>query len=73
MKCTALSREFAYANKMSDLAKLTDAKQKLTEHWNETYSDIFGKLHNDERMHREFKQKQIHRVERISNVGGSKM
>jgi hypothetical protein len=54
MICTSLSREFAYATKMSDLAKLTDAKQKLTEHWNETYSDIFGKLHNDERMHWEY-------------------
>jgi hypothetical protein len=37
---------------MSDLNKLTDTKQKLTEHWNEAHSDIFGKLHNDERMHR---------------------
>jgi hypothetical protein len=44
MKCTALSREFAYAAKLSDLNKLTDAKQQLTEHWNEARSDIFGKL-----------------------------
>jgi hypothetical protein len=36
-----LSREFAYAAKMSDLNKLTDTKQKLTEHWNEAHSDIF--------------------------------
>ena len=27
MKCNALSREFAYAAKLSDLNKLTDAKQ----------------------------------------------
>jgi hypothetical protein len=53
MKCTALSREFAYAAKLSDLNKLTDARQQLTEHWNEAHSDIFGKLHNDEWMHRE--------------------
>jgi hypothetical protein len=53
MKCTALSREFAYAAKLSDLNKLTDARQQLTEHWNEAHSDIFGKLHNDEGMHRE--------------------
>ena len=52
MTCTSLSREFAYAAKMSDLNKLTDTKQKLTEHWNEAHSDIFGKLHHDERMHR---------------------
>jgi hypothetical protein len=32
MICISLSREFVYATKMSDLAKLTDAKQKLTEH-----------------------------------------
>jgi hypothetical protein len=42
MICISLSREFVYATKMSDLAKLTDAKQKLTEHWNETHSDILG-------------------------------
>ena len=42
MICTALSREFAYSAKMSDLNKLTDAKQKLTGHWNEADSDIFG-------------------------------
>ena len=53
MNCTALSREFAYVAKLSDLNKLTDAKQQLTEHWNEAHSDIFGKLHNDEGMHRE--------------------
>jgi hypothetical protein len=53
MKCTALSREFAYAAKLSDLNKLTNAKQQLTDHWNEAHSDIFGKLHNDEGMHRE--------------------
>ena len=54
MICTSLSREFAYATKMSDLNKLMDAKQKLTRHCNETPSDIFGKLDNDERMHREY-------------------
>jgi hypothetical protein len=53
MNCTALSSEFAYVAKLSDLNKLTDAKQQLTEHWNEAHSDIFGKLHNDEGMHRE--------------------
>ena len=53
MKCTALSREFADATKLSDLNKLTAAKQQLTEHWNERYIDIFGKLHNDEGMHSE--------------------
>jgi hypothetical protein len=52
MRCTALSREFAYATKMSDLNMLTDAKQKLIDHWNEAHGDIFGKLNNDERMHR---------------------
>ena len=54
MISTSLSREFVYSTKMSDLAKLTDAKQKLTEHWNEAHSDIFGKLYNDEGMHREY-------------------
>jgi hypothetical protein len=54
MKCTALSRVFAYAAKLSDLNKLTDARQQLTEHWNEAHSDIFGKLYNDEGMHREY-------------------
>jgi hypothetical protein len=53
MNCTALSSEFAYVAKLSDLNKLTDAKQQLTEHWNEAHSDILGKLHNDEGMHRE--------------------
>jgi hypothetical protein len=53
MNCTALSSEFAYVAKLSDLNKLTDARQQLTEHWNEAHSDIFGKLHNDEGMHRE--------------------
>ena len=47
MNCTALSSEFAYVAKLSDLNKLTDAKQQLTEHWNEAHSDIFGRLHND--------------------------
>ena len=53
MICTSLSRDFVYPTKLSDLNKLTDAKQQLTEHWNEAHSDIFGKLHNDEGMHRE--------------------
>jgi hypothetical protein len=54
MKCTTLSRVFAYGAKLSDLNKLTDARQQLTEHWNEAHSDIFGKLYNDEGMHREY-------------------
>lgn len=47
IKCTGFSRDFVYALKVYDLDKLSDTKQKLTDHWSEVHIDITERLRHE--------------------------
>jgi len=52
-RCSGLSHDFVHAAKVNDSNKLMDAKQKLTEHWNEVHIDIFKRLHHNRGVHKQ--------------------